>query len=346
MKAILISRVCETARTFPASWQAGPRMSTEFIWKLWNNQYGLDQDNFYANLLRSSKSLLDFEVPRGLRCSFTSLPTANFANSHRLTVFPTIGGSLSFLHTSRPFTGFQRTKTVPLTEFVEGYRMIREYTPPGEDCDREVWQGGKRVDAKDTLMFGRLHLPYKKLEAIYARRLSATRQLILSCTSDPTLLNGGAAFAQLQQDMGKYSVEYVYHTDDALIGCRTLWNFGPDPRTAGLDDLIEQDNLVSPNAEGLAEARDLPLSAYGKFSAGAEIYYGALYKSGGGRALFRVFFMRLTVSICRPSLFHAAFLSRPSHDDDADGQPACWTRICFACNQGRQHSELVLSDGL
>jgi distribution and morphology protein 10 len=66
-----------------------------------------------------------------------------------------------------------------------------------------------------------------------------------------------------QYDVGKYSAETLYSTDGGLIGLRGLYNFGPDPRK---------------------EATELPRVEdrfYGRFSAGAEMYYGSLNKSGG-----------------------------------------------------------------
>ena len=75
--------------------------------------------------------------------------------------------------------------------------------------------------------------------------------------------NGGTILALHQYDVGKYSAESLYSTDGGLLGIRGLYNFGPDPRK---------------------EIKELPRMEdrfYGRFSAGAEMYYGALNKSGG-----------------------------------------------------------------
>lgn len=68
-----------------------------------------------------------------------------------------------------------------------------------------------------------------------------------------------------QYDVGKFSTEALYSTDGGLLGIKGLYNFGPDPR---------KDLEVA-----------LPLRTddrfYGRFSAGAELYYGTLNKSGG-----------------------------------------------------------------
>ena len=111
-----------------------------------------------------------------------------------------------------------------------------------------------------------MYLPSSALEALYVRRLSPTRQLKVSCVSDASLPNGANILTLLQHDVGKYSTEYLYSTDSALLGARGLYNFGPDPRSG----------------------RALPSEPlYGRFSAGAELYYGVLNKSGGMSAGLR-----------------------------------------------------------
>jgi distribution and morphology protein 10 len=97
------------------------------------------------------------------------------------------------------------------------------------------------------------------------RRLTPTRQLRIAAVSDSNLNNGGTILALLQNDVGKYSTEYMYSTDSALMGVRGLYNFGPDPRQAPTEPThVDQ---VEP--------------VHGRFSAGAELYYGLLNKSGG-----------------------------------------------------------------
>jgi mitochondrial distribution and morphology protein 10 len=57
----------------------------------------------------------------------------------------------------------------------------------------------------------------------------------------------------------------MYSTDSALLGVRGLYNFGTDPR-------------IAPTASASPQVTDPP---HGRFSAGAELYYGLLNKSGG-----------------------------------------------------------------
>ena len=88
----------------------------------------------------------------------------------------------------------------------------------------------------------------------------------ISAVSDSSVANGGTILALLQRDVGKYTTEYLYSTDSALMGFRGLYNFGSDPRV---------EPTTPRNAQELSDLN------YGRFSAGAELYYGLLNKSGG-----------------------------------------------------------------
>jgi distribution and morphology protein 10 len=90
--------------------------------------------------------------------------------------------------------------------------------------------------------------------------------LRISAVSDSNLNNGGTILALLQNDAGKFSTEYMYSTDSALLGVRGLYNLGTDPRVAPIE---------STSAQQVADP------SHGRFSAGAELYYGLLNKSGG-----------------------------------------------------------------
>lgn len=115
-----------------------------------------------------------------------------------------------------------------------------------------------------------MFLPRSTLEALYIRRISPVRQLRVSCVSDSRLINGGTILTLLQNDYGRYSTEYLYSTDSGLLGARGLYNFGTSQRMSKAG--------VSPTENG-AEPTYEPM--HGRFSAGAEVYYGMLNKSGG-----------------------------------------------------------------
>ena len=224
---------------------------------------GKQNPNSLFPLLTSLEALLDFDPPRGVRLSLSSLSSPNFATSYALGSVGLVDGSLSYLYSSLPLEATSRSGKIDLREVIRGYRQIHELRKPDESWMWEQWLAGKRIDKRDTLLYGRLYLPQSTLEALYLRRLSPTQQLKLSAVSDNRLRNGGTILALHQYDVGKYSTETLYSTDGGLVGFRGLYNFGPDPRIEVTEPPRTDDRL------------------YGRFSAGAEMYYGALNKSGG-----------------------------------------------------------------
>ena len=127
-----------------------------------------------------------------------------------------------------------------------------------------------------------MYLPRTTLEALYLRRISPKTQLKISCVSDSRLPNGGTILAHLQHDAAKHSTEYIYSTDSALFGVRGLYNFGPSPSTTHALSESSADSTVSTtNDATVIAAAQTHGQPQGRFSAGGEIYYGLLNKSGG-----------------------------------------------------------------
>lgn len=233
----------------------------------------------------------------------SSLSSPNFASSYSLGSVGAVDGSISYLYSSLPLqfpkdgitesVGASSTQ-IALGDVIEGYRHLQELKKPDEEWWWEVWHAGKRIDRRDTLLYGRMYLPRSALEALYLRRISPTRQLQLKCVSDARLNNGGTILALLKEDYAKYSMEYLYSTDSGLFGVRGLYNFGFDPQRTQEDAVSGQ--VTGNTTEATATATLSPPTtspsdilssssstegANGRFSAGAELYYGLLNKSGG-----------------------------------------------------------------
>ncbi|EWC48537.1 mitochondrial distribution and morphology protein 10 [Drechslerella stenobrocha 248] len=246
----------------------------EYVQKCFYTATKWDEDNSYASLNATARALLDFPTPKGLKMNLSSLSSPNFATSYSMASLGVVDGSLSYLYSSRPLTNALNSGDVQLSDAASGYRNLKTIMKPDDKRDWEIWQGGLRVDRRDTLLYGRMYLPASTLEALYLRRLAPTRQLKILAVSNSRLPNGGTILAQMQQDNGKWSTEYLYSTDVALIGMRGLYNFGFDPRKAAA-------------ATSSKTAALDPRMMAGRFSAGAEVYYGILNKSGGVSTGFR-----------------------------------------------------------
>jgi distribution and morphology protein 10 len=81
----------------------------------------------------------------------------------------------------------------------------------------------------------------------------------------------------VQYDKGKYGVEGLASTDGGLLGVRGLYNFGGDASSSAVSPPANTPNSEHNGNGQLAERERI----YGRFSAGGEVYYGTLNKSGG-----------------------------------------------------------------
>ncbi|KAL5347939.1 Mitochondrial distribution and morphology protein 10 [Pseudogymnoascus australis] len=254
----------------------------DFVQQSFYNASRWSYENNYTNLTATSRALLDFDTPRGFRVDISSLSSPNFATSYALGSVGLVNGSLSYLYTSLPLTdAFEKAGRLNLHDVIRGYRQIQDLPSPTSTWPPASSDPSATEDIikPPTLLYGRLYLPQSTLEALYLRRLSPTSQIKISAVSSSRLRNGGTILALHQHDVGKYSTEALYSTDGGLLGLKGLYNFGPDPRvpaTSASASTTSSTGVVATTATPTNEDR-----IHGRFSAGAEAYYGTLNKSGG-----------------------------------------------------------------
>ncbi|KYK62017.1 hypothetical protein DCS_03162 [Drechmeria coniospora] len=221
---------------------------------------GWRRDNSYAALNATSDALVGFPTPRGLRLTLSALASPNFATSYQLGSVGVVDGSVSYLFSSVPLRAFltPQSEAVPLPQLLRSYRPLPPLLPPTPPS-----RPAEAASASaSSLLYGRLYLPQSRLEALVVRRVSAALQLQFSAVSAQDLRDGGTALGLAQYDVGRYALDALASSDGGLLGLRGLYNFGGD-------------------GEGCAAADGDRERVHGRFSAGAEIYYGTLNKSGG-----------------------------------------------------------------
>lgn len=128
-----------------------------------------------------------------------------------------------------------------------------------------------------SLVYGRMYLPQSRLEALVANRVSREVNLTLRAVSsqEGDLLRpyGGATvlgLAAWDDPAGRFGIETLASTDGGVLGLRGLWNATNPP-----SDETPSDSKPAPTLDNDKEGIN------GRFSAGGEIYYGLLNKSGG-----------------------------------------------------------------
>ncbi|KAI0512716.1 hypothetical protein F5B22DRAFT_290635 [Xylaria bambusicola] len=241
------------------------RQFMDYIQSAFYGATGWNRDNSYSTLNATSDALLHFATPRGLRLTLSSLATPHFATAYQLGTVGVVDGSLSYLYSTVPldYHAVAQSEKIPLPELLQSYSPLAE-------LERRSRMKGAR---EDLLAYGRLYLPKSMLEALMVRRISSTLQMQVSAVSDQTLRNGGTILGMVQYDEGRYGVEGLASSDGGLLGIRGLYNFGGDV-TGPVSPDSTQDGGNGTN--GSEKER-----IYGRFSAGGELYYGTLNKSGG-----------------------------------------------------------------
>ncbi|KAI1378177.1 hypothetical protein F4677DRAFT_385320 [Hypoxylon crocopeplum] len=224
-----------------------------------------NRDNSYSSLNATSDALLSFPTPRGLRLTLSSLATYQFATSYQLGTVGIVDGSISYLYSTVPLNNaIAQSEKIPLPDLLKSYRPLAE-------LPRRVGEEGLK---RDGFAYGRLYLPMSMLEALVVKRISPALQFQVSAVSDQTLRNGGTMLGMVQYDEGRYAVEGLASSDGGFLGVRGLYNFGGDVE---LLDTPTQPAASNGNGGGNGEREGI----YGRFSTGAELYYGTLNKSGG-----------------------------------------------------------------
>ncbi|GAA97091.1 uncharacterized protein L969DRAFT_54047 [Mixia osmundae IAM 14324] len=253
------------------------------VLRLYYLQMGWDEHNHYANLTRSSRAILDFAIPAQFGITISKAPLRQFSTSAALTA-PSLRGSLAYLFI-QPGIDIGQSGIENLKELGERFRV-----PPLPS--RPVMNSGRG----EYFLYGKMHLPTNRLDALYLHRLSPTVLLMSTLVSMPPSLASRAIplpdhdpppssvskvkgqidtnlVLCLQQDRGRWSSEYSYSAADGLVGARFLHNLA-----------ISRKHAVPIRPRRIDEDVDSDVSdtaLRGRFSLGAEVFFSAQEKSAG-----------------------------------------------------------------
>jgi mitochondrial distribution and morphology protein 10 len=206
--------------------------------------------------------------------TLSSLATPNFATSYQLGSVGIVDGSISYLYSSVPLRAniHPQSETIPLPTLLRSYRPLAELRRRNADNALEL------TPLSSSLLYGRLYLPQSLLEALVVKRVTPALQVQLSAVSGQFLRDGGTLLGMAQYDARRYTIEGLASSDGGLLGLRGLYNFGGDTdEESPKINPSTSDSTVYSNGGSNGERERI----YGRFSTGAEIYYGTLNKSGG-----------------------------------------------------------------
>lgn len=222
-------------------------------------------DNLTENVLATSDNVINFPIPRGFRFDVSSNSTDYNYSSFSFSNNGKLSGSMGYLYCSKPLKIVSGTKFVPLQNAVYGYRMLE---PPASHSKATLNQ-------RESMLYGKLYFPTRALEAMYINRFSPTSQMVLKCINLPKQTknfntHSGIMTLALQNDVGRYSREFIFSTNEALLGFKFLYNFGyKDNRYK---------NLFDKNLDSFTKNFHVDSST---LSLGTEFWYGISNMSPG-----------------------------------------------------------------
>ncbi|KIL68329.1 hypothetical protein M378DRAFT_158874 [Amanita muscaria Koide BX008] len=256
---------------------------------------GWNEDNLFANFTRSSSAILDFTIPRGLNVSVSKSPNAHFKTTYAINAMPYLHGSVGYIYTSCDLN-VRSSANAQFKDVIDCFKIYDQ--PHKPDAKEEEWLAGERVDIRDYLMYGRLHLPSRRLDALYSTRLTSTLQALVAVISEPPL-NTHSDYRRnrtgqtsnvmfnLQHDVGKWCTEYTYSAEDDMWGIKLLHNLG---RLSGSPDISEESDVSARQRTGIKrvdEEEPIEGGLRGRVSVGAELYASAKERSAGVSAGIR-----------------------------------------------------------
>jgi distribution and morphology protein 10 len=309
--------------------------------------------NSYLHLTSSSQAILDFAIPTGLSLSISASPSPPFFTTYRLRALPQLSGALGYIFASvedddgnaKGINIGGNSKDIRFKDVIERFRIIETpWKPTGKE---QVFQAGRRVDTRDYLLYGCMHVPSSRVDALFTTRLSPTWQLLMTAismpprNSRPSLVISGDKSSDgnttsstssqaasvgtftpgttnlqfnLQRDSGRWFTEYSYSFDDGLLGLRALHNLG---HVGSQNEALNANGSVVPE-ERLNEEKRVDEEStlesvvggglQGRFSVGAEVFFSPLEKSAGLSTGVR--FTTLPENVTLPTL--TGFMNNPT----------------------------------
>ncbi|KAK6457998.1 mitochondrial distribution and morphology protein 10 [Scheffersomyces xylosifermentans] len=242
----------------------------EYLQKCFYKSTSWNEDNIFSNITASSSAILEFPIPTGIKLDSSSKSSEYSASSFTLSNYHSINGSLAYLYSSVPLRNTMGTREISLQDAIAGFRIIEPNingisSIGGQDNFKHIT--GKYD--KSSLLYGRMYFPGSALEAMIIKRITSQTQLLIKCINNPHLDKNGTMILYLQKNTPKYSREFIYSTNESLIGFRCLYNFGNADNANNINTALipKFDNSV--------------------ISIGTELWYAARTMSPGLSTAFR-----------------------------------------------------------
>ncbi|CAN3365046.1 mitochondrial distribution and morphology protein 10 [Diutina catenulata] len=189
----------------------------EYLQKCFYKATNWNEDNIFSHLTATSQALLEFPIANGFKLDVSSQSTPFSASSFTLSNYRAINGSLAYFYSSCPLYNTNGTSDISLQDAISGFKIIEPIKVDEKPA--------LRTKSNPMLMYGRMYFPGSALEAMVIKRFTPTTQVLIKCISNPQLDKNGTMIVYLQTNKAWFSREFIYSTNEALLGMRFLYNF-------------------------------------------------------------------------------------------------------------------------
>lgn len=193
----------------------------DYVQRQFEKSTDWNYDNSYANILASSRNILEFPVPNQFKFQTSNKSTPYTFNTMEVFSRKAFNGSMTYLYTDAENMDklVKDSNSISLKDITETYRNVQPYythrpSPSGDHYFK-------------SLYYGKMSYPSPNLEAMLIKRLDETTQLTLQCVSS---FNGfNILTGYWQRDTGRNRHEVIMSSNDLLCGYRYLHNFSGAP---------------------------------------------------------------------------------------------------------------------
>ncbi|KAG7192933.1 Mitochondrial distribution and morphology protein 10 [Scheffersomyces spartinae] len=237
-------------------------------------------DNIFSNVTATSRALIEFPIPQGCKVDVSSMATGYLALTFTLSNNLTVNGSLAYLYTSIPLQNTLGTRDISLQDAISGFKVIDPQPDKKSNTNNNNINGA-------TLLYGRMYFPGSCLEAMMIKKLTSQTQLLVKCINNPHVQNDGTMIVYLQKNAPRYLREFIFSTNELLLGFRCLYNLNNPQEQQQQPDHPPQTSHHHPQSGTNEDIAIIPKFDNSVLSIGTEIWYAARSLSPGLSASMR-----------------------------------------------------------
>lgn len=186
-----------------------------------------NENNLFCKLPNETKELVDFEIPNSLKLEISSRTTDNLASSLSISNNNIVNGSLAYIYSSVPLSKINTSKELFLNDVIMGEKPMSKYTSDIRVNNDDDHLNNKNKKTKYSFLYGRFFFPEFLLNAMIVKSISNNSQLLVKCVNNPKNEKKSGMIFYFQKNVEKYLRDFVFSTNENLIGFRCIYNLDP-----------------------------------------------------------------------------------------------------------------------